>query len=73
MAYRGRLESGFAEMVLGLERGWDEVVGVVGCRFVVMEDGCSDDELRGVPGSGRRGIEFRRGRGRRGLLRSRAV
>ena len=73
MAYRGRLESGFAEVVLGLEQGWDEVVGAVGCRFVVVEDGCGYDELREVRGSGQQGIGFRRARGRRGLLRSRAV
>lgn len=73
MAYHGRLGSDFAEVVLRLERVWDEVVGVVGRQFVVVEDDCVCDELCAVRGSGRREIGFRGVRERRGLLQNRDV
>lgn len=73
MECRDRLESAFVGRGWVWERVWAEEVVVVGIRFEVVVGDCGDGELRGARGSGRRGIGFRRERGRRGLLQIRDV
>lgn len=67
MEYRGRL------CFVGLLREWGPGLGGEGEVVREREGGCAGGGISAARGSGRRGIGFRTGRGRRGLLRSRDV
>ena len=70
MECRGRLDCEFVGVGRGLGRGWAEVVAVVEPPRKLEVGGCVYGGLHVIRGNERREIEFRRGRGRRGLPRN---
>lgn len=70
MECRGHLDYEFVGVGQELGREWVEVVGVVEPPRKLQVGGCVGGGLHVIHGNERREIEFRRGRGRRGLPRN---